>query len=329
MVQAACRRALSLALAIGSMAGVLSGEAAAQAWPTRAITLIVPFAAGGGTDAFARPLAQQLDGQLGQRVLVENRAGAGGTAGAAAAAKAEPDGYTFFVGAAHHAIAPAIYPRLTYDIEKDFVPIGVISRPPHVVSVHPGRVKATSLAELIRYAKAEPDKLTYGHAGIGTTHHLAGELFKLLTGTQIRPVPYRGAGPMTADLIAGQIDMAFDGLGSSSSQIMGGTVRALAITAPARVPAFPNVPTAKESGLDGYELSTWYALFAPKGTPQPIVDRMIRELRTALASAAIKEAWAKNGSDLPDVTGPAFATFVSSEVKRWGKVVADAGVKLD
>ena len=305
------------------------GAAEAQSWPTRPITLIVPFAAGGGTDAFARPLAQQLDGQLGQRVIVENRAGAGGTAGAAAAAKADPDGYTFLVGAAHHAIAPAIYSKLSYDVEKDLIPIGMISRPPHVVVVHPGRVAAKTLPELIKAAKAEPDKLVYGHAGNGTTHHLAGELFKLLTGTKIRQVPYRGAGPAMADLISGQIDMAFDGLGSSAAQISSGTIRALAVAAPERVKAFPDVPTAKEMGVDNYEVATWYALFAPKGTPQPIIDRMTAALKASLATPSIKEAWERNGSDVPDVYGKAFGDYVSTEVKRWSKVVSDAGVKIE
>lgn len=303
--------------------------AAAQAWPQRTIMLIVPFAAGGGTDAFARPLAQQLDNQLGVRVLVENRPGAGGTAGAAAAAKATPDGYTFFVGAAHHAIAPAIYPKLSYDIETDLVPIGMISRPPHVVVVNPTKVAAKSLAELVSYAAANPEKLTYGHAGIGTTHHLAGELFKLVSKTNVRQVPYRGAGPMMQDLVAGQVDMAFDGLGSSASQIAGGYIRGLAVAAPARVKAFPDLPTAAEAGLPGYEVSTWYALFAPKGTPPDVVERMTRELTTALAAPTIREAWERNGSDVPDMTGRAFGAFVASEIARWGKVVAEAGVKIE
>lgn len=316
------------ALLMAALGVAMAGAAQAQSWPTRNITLIVPFAAGGGTDAFARPLAQQLDGLLGQRVIVENRAGAGGTAGAAAAAKAEPDGYTFFVGATHHAIAPAIYPKLSYDIQKDFIPVAMISRPPHAVVIHP-KTPAKNLAELIAYAKANPDKLTYSHAGIGTTHHLAGELFKLLTDTKIRPVPYRGAGPAMVDLVAGQVDMAFDGLGSTAPQVASGTIKALAVSAPARVPVFPDVPTAEEAGVKHFEVATWYALFAVKGTPQPIVDRMIKEVRTALATQSIKEQWLKNGSDVPDVTGKEFGDYVGAEVKRWGKVVQDAGVKLE
>ena len=307
---------------------IAAGPASAQSWPARSITLIVPFAAGGGTDAFARPLAQQLDTQLGVRVLVENRAGAGGTAGAAAAAKADPDGYTFFVGATHHAIAPAIYPRLSYNIEKDFIPVGMIARPPHVVVVNP-KIKATNLTELIALSKASMNGMTYGHAGLGTTHHLAGELFKLLTQANIRQVPYRGAGPAMTDLMAGQIDMAFDGLGSSASQIGGGTIRALAVAAPARVKAFPDLPTAAEAGLAGYEVATWYALFAPKGTPPAIVDRMTKELQAALATPNLRDAWEKNGSDVPALVGPQFGTYVSAEVKRWSKVVQDAGVKLE
>jgi tripartite-type tricarboxylate transporter receptor subunit TctC len=318
-------------MTLAAVAGLCLGASPAfsQAWPQRAIILVVPFAAGGGTDAFARPLAQQLDTQLGVRVLVENRPGAGGTAGAAAAARAAPDGHTFFVGATHHAIAPAIYPKLSYDLLKDFVPIGMISRPPHVVVVNPQKVAAKSLPELVAQAQANPEKLTYGHAGLGTTHHLAGELFKLLTKTEIRQVPYRGAGPAMTDLVAGQVDMMFDGLGSSSSQIGGGTIRALAVAAPERVKAFPEVPTAAEAGLKGYEVATWYALWAPKGTPPDIVARMTRELRTALQTPAIKDGWERNGSDVPNLTGAEFGAFVAAEVARWGKVVEQAGVKIE
>lgn len=306
-----------------------AGPAAAQSWPNRTIMLIVPFAAGGGTDAFARPLAQQLDTQLGVRVLIENRAGAGGTAGAAAAAKATPDGYTFFVGATHHAIAPAIYPKLSYDIEKDFVPVAMISRPPHVVVVNPKRVTAPTLAALVSQARANPDTMTYASAGVGTTHHLAAELFQLLTKTKIRHVPYRGAGPAMQDLVAGQVDMAFDGLGSSAGQISGGSVKGLAVAAPSRNPAIPDVPTAAEAGVAGYEVATWYALWAPKGTPDDVVRRMTREVQAALQTPAIKDAWARNGSDVPNMVGAEFASFVTAEIGKWGKVVGEAGVKID
>ncbi len=217
----------------------------------------MPFPAGGGTDAFARPLAAQLEKQLNQRILVDNRGGAGGTIGASAAAKAEPNGYTFLVGAAHHTIAPWLYPKLDYDIEKDFIPIGVIAMPPQVIVVNPGKVEAKTLAEFIAYAKANPAKINYASAGMGTTHQLAGELFKLLTGTNLNHVPYRGAGPAMQDLVAGHVHAMFDGLGSSANQIQSGTLRGLAVAAPERSPAIPDVPTSRggrAEGLRGLDL---------------------------------------------------------------------------
>ncbi len=322
------KRTVTRLAALAALA-LSAAPAAAQTWPTRPISLIVPFAAGGGTDAFARPLAQQLDNQLKMRVIVDNRAGAGGNTGAATAAKAEPDGYTFFVGATHHTIAPSIYSNLTYDLEKDFVPIGMVSQVPHVVVVHPQKVKAKTLAELIADAKANPRKLNDASAGGGTAHHLAGEMFKLLTKTNIVHVPYRGAGPAMQDLIAGQVDMAFDGLGSSAAQIQGGQIRALAVAAPARVKAFPDIPTAAEAGVPGYEVSTFYALWAPKNTPPEIVERMKKELRTALDSPTIKEAWERQGSDIPTLMGAEFGSYIHDEIARWSKVVKEAGVKLD
>jgi tripartite-type tricarboxylate transporter receptor subunit TctC len=315
--------------AVAGLAALSQADAQSGGWPTKPITFIVPFAAGGGTDAFARPLAQQLDTQLGKRVLIENRAGAGGTVGASLASKAAPDGYTFFMGAAHHAIAPSLYPNLDYDIEKDFIPVALIARPPQVIVVNPDKVAAKTLPEFITYLKANPDKVNYGSAGAGTTHHLAGELFKSVTGTKLLHVPYRGAGPAMQDLIAGHVPVVFDGLGSSAPQIKSGQLRALAIAAPKRVAAFPDVPTAAEAGLPGYEVATWYGLFAPKGTPQDVVDRMTKELQAALQAPMIKDTWERNGSDVPDVSGAAYGKMVSSEVARWRKVVTDAGVKLD
>jgi tripartite-type tricarboxylate transporter receptor subunit TctC len=316
-----------IGLAIVSGLAVLPPSAQAQSWPQKPVTFIVPFAPGGGTDAYARPLAAQLDSQLGTRVLIENRAGAGGTLGASQASKAAPDGYTFFVGAAHHTIAPSIYPKLDYDIEKDFIPVALIARPPQVVVVHPGKVAAKTLAEFIDYART--NQINYGSAGAGTTHHLAGELFNILAKTKIAHVPYRGAGPAMQDLLAGHVPVVFDGLGSSASQIAGGNLRALAVAAPKRVSAFPNLPTSAEAGLPGFEVSTWYGIFAPKNTPAPIVERMKKELKTALEVPALRDAWEKNGSDTPDVSGAEFGALVTSEVAKWRKVVTEAGVKLD
>lgn len=318
---------LSFALVAGAV--TTADRAQAQAWPQKPVVFVVPFAAGGGTDAFARPLAAQLDTQLGQRVLIENRAGAGGTVGASQASKAAPDGYTFFVGAAHHAIAPSLYPNLDYDMNKDFIAVALIARPPQVIVVNPDKVAAKTLPEFVAYLKANPGKLNYGSAGAGTTHHLAGELFKIVTKTNILHVPYRGAGPAMQDLVAGHVPLVFDGLGSSAPQIRGGQLRALAVAAPKRVPAFPDVPTAAEAGVPGYEVATWYGLFAPKGTPPAIVEKMTAELKKALQTSAIKEAWERNGSDIPDVTGAAFSKLVADETVRWGTVVKEAGVKLE
>jgi tripartite-type tricarboxylate transporter receptor subunit TctC len=299
----------------------------AQAWPQKPIMFIVPFAAGGGTDAFARPLAAQLDTLLGQRVLIENKAGAGGTLGASYAARQPADGYTFLIGAAHHTIAPSIYPKLDYDIEKDFIPVIMLARPPHVVTVNPGKIEATTLKEFITYT--QNNKVNYGSAGAGTTHHLAGEFFNMMAKTKLNHVPYRGAGPAMQDLLAGHVPVVFDGLGTSAPQIAAGTLRGLAITATKRVPSLPDVPTAAEAGLPGFEFSTWYGIFAKKGTPPEAIERMTKEVKAAMALPAIKAAWEKNGSDVPDVSGAEFSALVASEVVRWRKVVSDGGVKLE
>ncbi len=319
---------LAAASALAAAMIFTAAPASAQDWPSRSITFIVPFPAGGGTDAYARPLAAQLDKQINQRIIIENKAGAGGTVGASAASKARPDGYTFFIGAAHHAIAPSIYKSLDYNIATDFVPVGIVAQPPHVVVVNPVKVKAANLREFIDYLKKNPGKLNYASAGNGTTHHLAGELFKMLTGTSVSHVPYRGAGPLMQDLLSGHVEMAFDGLGSSAPQISAGKLKALALAASKRSPAFPDLPTAAEAGLPGYEVSTWYAMFAPKGTPAAVVDRMTAEMKKALADPAIVAAWRKNGSETPNLYGADFGKFVADEVARWGKVVKDASVKL-
>jgi tripartite-type tricarboxylate transporter receptor subunit TctC len=316
--------------AILAMAGlVLSAAANAQSWPARTITFIVPFPAGGGTDAFARPLAAQLSRQLGKQVVIDNRGGAGGTLGAGIAAKAAPDGYTFFIGAAHHAIAPAIYPKLDYDIQKDFIPITVIATPPQVIVVNPQKVQAKDLKSLLEHVKGSPGKLNYGSAGNGTSHHLAGELFKQQTKTFITHIPYRGAGPALQDLIAGQVDLMFDGLGSSASHIKSGRIKALAVASATRAPGFPDVPTTAEAGVPGYEVSTWYGIWATKGTPNDVVERMGAEVQKALASPELKTIWHNSGSEVPHMTQAQFTSMIAAEIARWGQVVKASGVKME
>jgi len=297
-------------------------------WPSKPINLIVPFPAGGGTDAFARPLSAVLTKQLGKQIVIDNRGGAGGTLGASIAAKAAPDGYNFFMGAAHHAIAPSVYPKLDYDIEKSFIPMMLVAAPPQVIVVT-SKLPVNDLKGLISYMKVNPGKLNYASAGNGSSHHLAGELFKMQTKTFITHIPYRGAGPALADLMAGQVDIMFDGLGSSAQHIKSGKIKALAVASEKRVPAFPNLPTATEAGVPGYVVSTWYGLWAPKDTPKEIVDKMTAEVTKAINSPELREIWMNNGSETPNLTGDNFGKFVSEDIKRWAAVVKASGAKLD
>lgn len=315
--------------AMAALATCTASLPATAAWPDRPVTIIVPFPAGGGTDTFARPLAQQLGTQIGQPVVIDNKGGAGGTVGAAVAAKAKGDGYIFFMGGAHHALAPSLYKNLSYNIQKDFVPVALLAQPPQVVVINSSKLPVKTVAELVDYAKKHPGEINFGTAGKGSTHHLAGELFAMQTGIKLVDVPYQGAGPMLSALIGGQVDMAFDGLGSSAGHIRSGSIKPLAVASKERSPSFPNVPTAAEAGLPNYEVSTWYALWAPAGTPPEAVARMTEEVTKALNQPKIKETWAGNGSSIPTLTGAQFGAFVDSEIARWAKVVKDSGVTLD
>ena len=299
------------------------------AWPARPVTIVVPFPPGGGTDAFARPLFANISKASGRQFLIDNKGGAGGTLGAGIAAKAVPDGYTFFMGAVHHAIAPSMYPRLDYNIETDFIPVGLVSSVPQVIVVNPQKVQATTLPQLLEFIRRNPGRLNYGSAGNGTSHHLAGELFKLQTKTFITHIPYRGAGPMLQDLIAGQVDLCFDGLGSSAAHIRGGRIRAIAVAAERRAPGFPDLPTSAEGGVPTYKVATWYAIWAPKATPAEAVAGMQAEMRKALASDEIKSTWTSLGTELPNTWGADMGQFVSAEVRRWAEVVKSSGAKLD
>jgi tripartite-type tricarboxylate transporter receptor subunit TctC len=222
-----------------------------------------------------------------------------------------------------------MYPKLDYSIENDFIPVGLIASVPQVIVVNPQRVAANDLPGLLEFVRKNPGKLNYGSAGNGTSHHLAGELFKLQSKTFITHIPYRGAGPALQDLIAGQVDMMFDGLGSSANHIKNGRIKAIAVAGDKRAPGFANVPTAKEGGMAGYEVATWYGLWAPKGTPRETVDAMQAAMRKALNSDELKSAWNGLGAETPNLYGDAFGRFVGSEVKRWGEVVKASGAKLD
>ncbi|CAN5893543.1 tripartite tricarboxylate transporter substrate binding protein [soil metagenome] len=302
---------------------------AQQGWPSGPITWVNPFPAGGGTDVFARPLAAQVGEQLGVQILIDNKGGAGGTVGASQAAKAKPDGQTFLVGAVHHTIAPSVYKNLDYDLEKNFEPITMIALVPQVISINPNRIPAKTAAEFIAYLKANPGKVNYASAGAGTAHHLAGELFKLETRTEIVHVPYRGAGPAMQDLLAGNADMMFDGMGTSAQQIKAGKLVGLAVATPKRVPEFPDMPTAAEIGVPAWIVSTWYGLWAIKGTPQPIVERMYTEIVKALNAPKLQAIWKEQIAQVGGETSAEFTKRIRTEIAKWQKVVDAAGVKLD
>ena len=305
------------------------GSHAQSAWPNKPVTMIVPFPAGGGTDAFARPLSAQFARLAGKPLIIDNRGGAGGTLGASIAAKAAPDGYTLFMGAVHHTIAPSMYPKLDYDLEKDFVPLALLANVPQVLVVNPRKMPFADFKGFIEAVRKAPGKYNYGSAGAGTSHHLAGELFKLQTKTFITHIPYRGAGPALQDLISGNVDMVFDGLGSSATHIKGGRIKALMVSGGKRNAAFPDLPCAAELGLPDYTVTTWYGMWAPKGTPADVQGRIVEELRKAEATDELKTIWASNGAEFGTLTPPQFGAFVNSEIKRWATVVKASGAKLE
>jgi len=321
-------------LSMGSVAAAAglglntSAWAQASAWPTKPVTMIVPFPAGGGTDAFARPLSAQFSKLTGKQLIIDNRGGAGGTLGAGVAAKAAPDGYNLFMGAVHHTIAPSMYPKLDYNLERDLIPLVLVAVVPQVLVVNPQRVPGDYKAFLAQ-VKSSPGRLNYGSAGGGTSHHLAGELFKQQTSTFITHIPYRGAGPALQDLISGNVDMMFDGLGSSATHIKSGRIKALMVSGNKRNPAFPDVPCAAEVGLPDYTVTTWYGIWAPKGTPADIQARMIEEIRKAGLSDEAKQVWANQGAEFSNMNQAQFAQFIGNEIKRWAQVVKASGAKLD
>jgi len=324
------RQLLHAAAAVGLGAAIAPLPLRAQsAWPAKPVTLIVPFPAGGGTDAFARPLSAQFGRLTGRQLIIDNRGGAGGTLGAGIAAKAAPDGYTLFMGAVHHAIAPAMYPKLDYDIEKDFVPLVLVANVPQVLVVNPRKLPMADFNAFLDHVRKNPGRLNYGSAGGGTSHHLAGELFKQQSKTFITHIPYRGAGPALQGLIAGDVEMMFDGLGSSAGHIKGGRIKALMMAGARRNPAFPDVPSAAELGMPDYTVTTWYGIWTPKGTPPDVQARITEEIRKAGLSDEARAVWAAQGADFGMQSPAQFASFLSAEVKRWELVVKASGAKLD
>ena len=319
---------LVLGSVLALVAGVTAVPVAAQSWPTKSVRILNPFPAGGGTDAFARPLAAKLSADLGKQVLVENLAGAGGTVGAATASRQPGDGYAWFMGAVHHTIAETLYRKLNYSLERDFIPVTVAAYVPNVIVVHPS-IPARAVKELIALDKSNPGKINFGSAGYGTTHHMVGELFKQSTGTKLQHIPFKGAGPLTVALLSGEVDLAFDGMATAAPNIRAGRVRALAVTSATRAEVVPDVPTMQEVGFKNFAVTTWYGLWAVKGTPQPVIDRMYQATIKAMALPDMKTLWASLGGT-PGGQPPAeFEKFVKSEIAAWGKVVKASGAKVE
>ncbi|MDQ1195238.1 tripartite tricarboxylate transporter substrate binding protein [Agrobacterium sp. SORGH_AS 787] len=321
------RAALMLAASAAALLSFSAG-AYAQAYPERTITLVVPFAAGGSTDVVARVIAQKMGDALGQQIVVENVAGAGGNLGADRVARAEPDGYTILMGTvATHALNPLILKTKPYDPEKDFAPISLLVVVPNVLVINP-QLPVNTVAELIALLKKEPDKHAYASSGNGTPLHLSGELFKTMAGVDMQHVPYKGSGPALNDLLGNQISIMFDNLPSSSAHIKSGTLKALGVTTAERASSFPDVPTIAET-VPGYETYTWNALFAPAGTPPEAIAKLNEAAKTALADPDVAKRMADFSAKIVGSSPEELKTHVSEEIAKWGPVVKEANVQMD
>jgi len=330
---AAAPKRRTFVLATVAAAGALSlAPLAAQAqaaFPSKPITIIVPFSAGGTTDILARVVGLHMGTDLGQPVVVDNRAGAGGNIGGQAAARAPADGYTLFMGTVGtHAINQSLYKKMPFDPIKDFAPLSRVAMVPNLLVVNPGQ-PYKSVKELIAYGKANPGKINFGSSGNGSSIHLSGELFKQMTGVDMQHVPYRGSAPAVSDLLGGQISVMFDNMPSAIQHVKGGKLRALAVTTAKRSPALPDVPTIAEAGVPGYEATSWFGLLAPAGTPAPIVAKLNAAILKALADPEVKKKLAEQGAESHGEKPEEFAAFIKSETAKWGKVVKESGASLD
>ncbi|HEY0846878.1 MAG TPA: tripartite tricarboxylate transporter substrate binding protein BugD [Noviherbaspirillum sp.] len=316
---------------VAGLALVASTAAFAQSYPTKTVTMIVPFAAGGPTDTVARLVAQSMSKTLGQQVIVENVGGAGGTIGVARVAKADPDGYTVLLHHIGQSTAPALYRKLSYDAVNSFETIGLITDVP-MTFVARKDFPAKDFKELLAYVKANKDKVTYANAGVGSASHLCGMLFMSALGVDITTVPYKGTGPAMNDLLGGQVDFMCDQTTNTTSQIKGGKIKAYGVTTKTRVPSLPDLPTLHESGLPNFEVAVWHGLYAPKGTPKQAVDTLSNALGVALKDATVKQRFAELGTEpvaearaKPD----AHRAFLKAEIDKWSPIIKKAGVYAD
>lgn len=300
----------------------------AQSYPQRPVRLVVPYAPGGSADIAARLVSDAWSKSLGGTIVVENRAGAGGNIGVDAVAKAAADGYTIGLQTVSLAINPGLFPRMPYDTLKDLAPIGMVASSQHVLVVN-NNVPARNLQELIAAARATPGKLTYGSAGNGSTFHMSAELFKSVANVSIVHVPYRGGGPALVDTIAGQVDMSFPVISAAQQHVQGGKLKALAVTGSKRAPQLPNVPTAAEAGLPGYAFETWFMVFAPAGTPRPVIDKLNAALNTALAAQATRERMLKEGFEPTPTTPEAARQRLEKEMPVWANLIRQRGITAE
>lgn len=308
-----------------------SAVAHAQQYPTKTVTMIVPFAAGGPTDTVARLVAQSMSTQLKQQIIIENVGGAGGTIGSARVAKASPDGYTVLLHHIGHSTAPTLYRKLSYNSITDFEPVGLITDVP-MTFVARKDFPAKDLKELLSYVKTNKDRVTYANAGVGSASHLCGMLFMTAIGTELTTVPYKGTGPAMNDLLGGQIDFMCDQTTNTTGQIKGEKIKVYGVTTKSRVASLPNVPTMNEAGLPGFEVAVWHALYAPKGTPKPVVDKLASALQFALRDANVKQRFADLGTEpvaQNRATPEALRTHLKSEIDKWAPIIKKAGTYAD
>jgi len=303
-------------------------QAAAQTYPSRPIRFIVPFPPGGGNDIVGRVIAQKLSEGLGQTVVVDNRGGAGGTLGTDMTAKAPADGHTLLINNISLAVNATLVPKLPYDTLRDLAPVSIIGRQPNIVVVHPGS-KAKSVKELLDLARARPGAMNYGSGGIGTASHLATELLQLSTGTRMNHIPYKGLGPALLDLVGGRIEFIISTTASALPQLKASKLRPLAATTVKRSKFFPEVPTMIESGIAGYDFTTWYALVVPAATPQPVVARLNRELATIAGNAVVNEQFDAQGIETAHTSSSEARAYLATEIEKWGKVIRASGAKAE
>jgi tripartite-type tricarboxylate transporter receptor subunit TctC len=315
-------RVVAAALAFCSLA------ATAQTWPAKPISLVVPFPAGGTTDMLARAIGQELAKSLGQPIIVENKPGAGATLGADSVAKAKPDGYTLLMGAVHHTIATSVYKKLPYDFQKDLAPVTTVALVPNVLAVNPS-LPAKTVKDLLALAKAEPGKLSFGSNGNGTVQHLIGAQLESMGGVQLLHVPYKGSGPLTTDLLGGQITMSFDTITPVLQHIKSGKLRALAVTTAKRSSSLPDVPTLDEAGLKGFDLGTWFGVLAPAATPKELVVRLNAEMVKIIRSPEFRKKMDDIGAEPVGNTPEQMARQIKDDTERFAKLVKDAKVSID